>query len=98
MNQGNLNDYRININQKQLNNYLMKMKNLQNLYEFKIPKYILDEIITNEDKYNLNVLINLAVMNYELSKEDAKILKKKYCFFNTTDVRTQLTKIIETYH
>lgn len=81
MNQGNSNDYRINITQKQLNNYLMKMKNLQSLYEFKIPKYILDEIITNDDKNNLNVLINLAVMNYEMSKENAKILKKKYCFF-----------------
>lgn len=49
------------------------MKKLQNLYEFKIPKYILDEIITNDDKYNLNDLINLAVIHNRLSKENAKI-------------------------
>ena len=45
-------------------------------YAFKIPDYVLDEIINGRPS-NLCCLINLAVVNNRLSKENAQILKAK---------------------
>ena len=51
-------------------------------YGFLIPDYIIDEIINNKDYDNLVSLLNLAVINKRLSKQQAKIIKdneyKKY--------------------
>ena len=51
-------------------------------YGFPIPDYIIDEIINNKDYDNLVSLLNLAVINKRLSKQQAKIIKeneyKKY--------------------
>ena len=51
-------------------------------YGFSIPDYIIDEIINNKDYDNLVSLLNLAVINKRLSKQQAKIIKdneyKKY--------------------
>lgn len=59
---------------------LDKINDIQSQYNFKIPLYILDEIVLeNYCKQNLNMLINLAVMNNRLSKSNSKILKKVFC-------------------
>ncbi|MDO5555583.1 MAG: hypothetical protein Q4G09_02715 [Clostridia bacterium] len=57
-----------------------KAKTLQMKFDFKIPKYVLSEIVLpNYSKNNLCALINLAVMNNKLSKHSANILKKNFC-------------------
>lgn len=58
-------------------NYKLREK-IQMKYSFKIPDYVLDEIINGRPS-NLCCLINLAVVNNRLSKENAQILKAKEC-------------------
>ena len=56
-----------------------KCDDIQNRYKFKVPKYILTEIVENNfDKLNLCALINLAVMNNRLSVNEGNLLKKDY--------------------
>lgn len=60
-------------------------KKIQDNFEFKIPKYVLDEIIESKGrilKDNLNAIINLAKVNDRLTLEEADILKKQYVFNN----------------
>lgn len=57
--------------------YRLKEK-LEFEYKFEIPNYIVDEIINNNNYENLYALINLAVMNNHLTKNNAKTLKNKY--------------------
>lgn len=49
---------------------------LQEEYGFKISNYIVDEIINNDDYDNLCLLVNLAVSNKKISKEEGQIIKK----------------------
>ena len=61
----------------------IERKKIQDNFNFKIPVYILDEIIEEDEKYNvenINVLINLAKINNRISKEDAMILKNEFVF------------------
>ena len=61
---------------------------IQNLFDFKIPVYVLDEIIESKDrvlKDNLNAIINLARVNDRISLSEAKILKNHYVFDNTSN-------------
>lgn len=51
-------------------------RRLEEEYNFEIPDYITDEIINNDDYANLCALINLAVMNDRISKQNAETLKK----------------------
>ena len=63
----------------------IQRKNIQNRFNFKIPIYVLDEIIESNDKIlkdNLNAIINLARVNDRISLEEADILKKQYVFNN----------------
>lgn len=69
------------LNSKEITNFFSKIDNIQKKYDFNIPKYVLDEIVNNNDKDNLNEIINLAVMNRRLSKTNANILKNDYVFF-----------------
>lgn len=58
-----------------------KAKKIQSCFDFTIPDYIIDEIIENEEKkeyINLHYLINLAVINGRISKDNGKIIKQKY--------------------
>lgn len=71
----------IKLNSKDINNFFSEIDNIQKKYNFDIPGYVLDEIISDDDKNNLNKIINLAVMNKRLSKADANILKNDYVFF-----------------
>ncbi len=69
--------------QNQIENWNKKAKQIQLQFDFTIPNYILDEIIEQEDnkcngKDNLYYLINCAVLNNSLSKENAKKLREIY--------------------
>lgn len=58
-----------------------KAKIIQSKFNFILPDYIIDEIIKNEEKkdyLNLNYLINLAVINGRISKDNGKLIKKTY--------------------
>lgn len=60
-----------------------KCDELQNEYDFEIPKYILSQLIKpSYNKTNVAALINLAVMNDRFTSEDGRLLKNKYCKTN----------------
>lgn len=60
-----------------------KCDELQNEYDFEIPKYILSQLIKpTYNKTNVAALINLAVMNDRFSSEEGRLLKNKYCKIN----------------
>lgn len=46
-------------------------------YGFCIPNYIIDEMINNNNRDNLCCLVNLAVLQNRLTKEQGKIIKAK---------------------
>lgn len=56
---------------------------IQKNYKFTIPDYILEEIVTTRnklDRLNLQLMINMAVINNRLTKGQARMLKKEYCY------------------
>lgn len=56
---------------------------IQKKYEFTIPDYILEEIVLTRiklNRLNLQLMINMAVLNNKLTKEQARILKNEYCY------------------
>ena len=56
-----------------------KCKELQKKYNFKIPMYILSEMIKeNYDKNELCLLINMARINNRFTEDEADILKYDY--------------------
>lgn len=71
-------DIKYYLMRNEINRYYRLKEKIQMKYNFKIPDYILDEMI-NGKKNNLCYLINLAVMNNRLSKENAQILKDREC-------------------
>ncbi|MBQ3415627.1 MAG: hypothetical protein IJH39_09875 [Clostridia bacterium] len=82
-----LNDEIINVEltnlKEQLYKWNKKSIEIQNKFNFILPKYIIDEIIEKEDTNdfsNLNYLINCAVVNGRLSKDNGALLKKVYIF------------------
>lgn len=50
-------------------------KELQKNFDFSIPSYILSEM--RKDNQNVFALINLAIINNRISKENADILKER---------------------
>lgn len=66
---------------KQIETWNKKATIIQSQFDFIIPNYIIDEIISNEyskNYSNLHFLINVAVINNKLTKSDGNILKKFY--------------------
>lgn len=61
--------------------YRLKEK-LEYEYKFEIPNYIVNEIINNNDYNNLCSLINLAVVNKNLSHKNGEILKSRKILIN----------------
>ncbi len=61
---------------------IQRFKNLKEKiecqYGFNIPNYIIDEIINNNNYDNLCSLVNLAVIQNRLTKEQGTIIKHKY--------------------
>lgn len=69
--------------QNKITKWKEKAKKVQASFDFVIPNYIIDEIISNgifiyKNHENLYSLINCAVVNGRLTKENANILKEKY--------------------
>ena len=52
---------------------LLKQK-LQEHFKFEIPQYIITDILEYEDYHHFCLMINLAVINERLTKENGKIL------------------------
>lgn len=51
-------------------------KTLENYFGFKIPNYIIDDIVGNETYHHICLMINLATVNERLSNENADRLKE----------------------
>lgn len=63
-----------------------KMVTIQKKFDFKIPNYVLEEIIIG-NKDNLKALIGLAKVNDWFSEDEANILIFKYCEKNEENSR-----------
>ncbi|MEI3395874.1 MAG: hypothetical protein V8R82_09395 [Clostridia bacterium] len=66
---------------KQIELWNKKATFIQSQFDFIIPNYIIDEIISNEyskNYSNLHYLINAAVVNKRLTKNNGNILKELY--------------------
>ncbi len=67
----------------------VQREKIQNRFNFKIPVYVLDEIVESNDrviKDNLNAIINLARVNDRISLKEAEILKEHYVFNNSNSI------------
>ena len=49
---------------------------LEKYFGFKIPNYIIDDIVVNETYHHICLMINLATLNERLSTENADRLKE----------------------
>lgn len=59
----------------------IRCKELQDKYNFEIPKYILIELIKPiYNRLEVALLINMAIMNDRFTKEEGLMLKKKFCY------------------
>ena len=68
--------------QNKLGDWNQKAKQIQSKLNFTLPNYLIDEIIDNEftkNYFNLHTLVNCAVINGRITKEDAKVIKEMYC-------------------
>ena len=68
--------------QNKLSDWNQKAKKIQSKLNFTLPNYLIDEIIDNENTknyLNLHSLINCAVINGRITKENAKLIKELYC-------------------
>lgn len=67
----------------------VQREKIQNRFNFKIPVYVLDEIIESNErviKDNLNAIINLARVNDRISLKEAEVLKEHYVFNNSNSI------------
>lgn len=67
--------------QNEIKNWNLKASEIQSNFDFIIPNYILDEIIEQQychNKDNLYALINCAVINGNITLENAKKIKEIY--------------------
>lgn len=67
----------INRTQNEINSFNENRKNIQSKFRFEIPDYLIDDIV-DENFDSLYALINCAVVNGHLSKENADKLKSVY--------------------
>ncbi len=67
----------INRTQNEIDNFNEDKKTIQSKFNFEIPDYLIDDII-DENFDSLYALINCAVVNGHLSKENAENLKSVY--------------------
>ena len=80
----NIMDITSNLVLDKTSNYIQEVKHLellkQNLeehFKFEIPKYIVMDMIDNEDYQHFCLMVNVAVINNRLSKEDGTVLKNE---------------------
>ena len=63
---------------KEIKRFKNLKEKIEYQYGFNIPNYIIDEIINNNNYDNLCSLVNLAVIQNRLTKEQGIIIKHKY--------------------
>ena len=81
----------INELQNKISEWNEKANFIKNKFNFDIPNYIIDEIIENEDSKNysnLHYLINCAVVNRKITKDNGIMLKKEYNGLDTLKFKT----------
>ena len=66
----------IKIMEKEIHRQNETREKIQKNFDFEIPSYVLDAIA--EDKY-INLFINLARVNKEITEVNAQILRSIYC-------------------
>lgn len=69
--------------QNDISNWERKAEIIQSKFNFRLPDYIIDEIIKNDTSknyINLHYLINCALVNDKISENDANLLKQVYSF------------------
>jgi len=70
-------NFEIQIMIDEINSNQQGKNEIQRNFNFKIPDYILDEMIKEKrDKENIIVLINLAVLNGTITTENGKKIKE----------------------
>ena len=87
------------INYDRIKEYLKKLDTiklkLKKFFSFDIPNYVIDDIIMEENYSHFCLLLNLAVINKRISRNNAKILKdgiKDIC-----DIKNPYMKISQKY-
>lgn len=63
---------------KEIKRFKNSKEKIESQFGFNIPNYIIDEIINNNNYNNLCSLVNLAVFQNRLTKEQGIIIKHKY--------------------
>lgn len=63
---------------EEIDRFKISKEKIEYQYGFNIPNYIIDEIINNNNYDNLCALVNLAVLQNRLTKEQGIIIKYKY--------------------
>lgn len=63
---------------KEIKRFKNSKEKIKSQFGFNIPNYIIDEIINNNNYNNLCSLVNLAVFQNRLTKEQGIIIKHKY--------------------
>lgn len=87
------------INYNKIKEYLKKFDTislkLKIFFSFDIPNYLIDDIIMEENYSHFCLLLNLAVINKRISKNNAKILKNG--IKNICDIKNPYMKISQKY-
>lgn len=52
-------------------------KKLSNYFDFSVPDYVISDFIDNEDYHHFCLMVNMAVLNNRLSKDNGNTLKEK---------------------
>ena len=50
---------------------------VQSYFEFEVPDYVIDDIISEEYYEHICLIINVAVLNKKITEKNAQILKEK---------------------
>ena len=63
--------------EQKLELYKKIREKLSSYFDFIIPDYVISDFIDNEDYHHFCLMVNMAVLNNRLSKEDGNTLKEK---------------------
>ena len=63
--------------EQKLELYKKIRKKLSSYFDFIIPDYVISDFIDNEDYHHFCLMVNMAVVNNRLSKDDGNTLKEK---------------------
>lgn len=63
--------------EQKLELYKKIREKLSSYFDFIIPDYVISDFIDNEDYHHFCLMVNIAVINNRLSKENGNTLKEK---------------------